>query len=81
MVNITVPIPQELYEKIKKYPQTDWNKITNKAIADYIERLEKTDGKIVSAEKLAGMLRESNLDVSCVDLDKAIECYEKAEKM
>jgi len=80
MVTITVPISQELCDKLKRYPQVDWNKIAEKAITDYIIHREKVDGKVVPAEKLADMLRDSNLGVSCVDLDKAFECYEKAEK-
>jgi len=38
-------------------------------------------GRVIKSKKLAGLLKNVNLDVSCVDLDKAVEFYEKARRL
>ena len=81
MVNVTISIPQELYDKMKKFSEVRWSEVVRKALSDYIGRLEIVEGGVVSSEKLAAMLKDSNLDVSCVDLDKAVEFYEKGRKL
>jgi len=81
MVNITVSIPEELYNKMKKYSEVKWSQVVRRALAEYIGRLEVMERGIVSSNDLAEMLRESNLDVSSISLEKAIECYEKAREL
>ncbi len=81
MVNITISIPQELCEKMKRYSEVKWSEVVRKALIEYIGRLEIVEGGVVSSEKLAAMLRDSNLDVSCVDLEKAVEYFEKGRKI
>ena len=81
MVNITISVPQELYDKMKKYSEVRWSEVVRKALADYVGRLEIVEGGVVSSEKLAEMLKEADLDVSCVDLEKAVEFYEKGRKL
>ena len=81
MVNITISVPQELYDKMKKYSEVRWSEVVRKALADYVRRLETVEGGVVSSEKLATMLKDANLDVSCVDLEKAVEYYEEAKKL
>jgi predicted CopG family antitoxin len=81
MVNITISIPQELYDKMKRYSEVRWSEVVRKALTEYVGRLEIVEGGIVSSEKLSEMLKEADLDVSCVDLDKAVEFYEKGRKL
>jgi len=81
MVNITISVPQELYDKMKRYSEVRWSEVVRKALAEYVGRLEIVEGGIVSSEKLSGMLKDSDLDVSCVDLEKAVEFYEKGRKL
>jgi len=38
-------------------------------------------GRVVSSKRLAVMLKNVNLDVSCVDSDQAVEFYEKARRL
>jgi hypothetical protein len=81
MVNITISIPQELCEKMKRYSEVKWSEVVRKALIEYIGRLEIVESGVVPSEKLAAMLRDSNLDVSCVDLEKAVEYFEKGRKL
>ena len=81
MVNVTISVPEELHDKMKRYSEVKWSEVVRKALADYIGRLEIVEGGVVSSEKLTAMLKDFNLDVSCVNLDKAIEYYEKGRKL
>jgi hypothetical protein len=81
MANITISIPEELYRKMKRYSEVKWSEVARKALADYVGRLEIVEGGVVPSEKLAAMLKDSNLDVACVGLEKAVEYYEKGRKL
>jgi predicted CopG family antitoxin len=81
MVNITVSIPEDLYNKMKKYSEVKWSEVVRKALVEYIGRLEVMERGVVSSEKLAEFLRESNLDVSSISLEKALEFYGKAREL
>jgi len=81
MVNITVSIPEDLYNKMKKYSEVKWSEVVRKALAEYIGRLEVMERGVASSDALAGMLRESDLDVSSVSLEKAMEYYAKAREL
>jgi len=81
MVNVTISIPQELHDKMKRFSEVRWSEVVRKALADYVGRLEIVEGGIVSSEKLGAKLKDANLDVSCVDLNKAVEYYEKGRKL
>ncbi|PIU58730.1 hypothetical protein COS86_07980 [Candidatus Bathyarchaeota archaeon CG07_land_8_20_14_0_80_47_9] len=78
MVNITVSIPQELYNKMKRYSEVKWSEVVRRALVEYVGRLEVVERGVVSSEDLASMLKESGLDVGSVGLDEAGKCYEKA---
>jgi hypothetical protein len=81
MANITISIPEELHRKMKRYSEVKWSEVIRKALTDYVGRLEIVEGGVVPSEKLATMLKDSNLDVACVDLEKAVENYEKGRKL
>jgi len=81
MVNVTVSIPEDLYDKMKKYSEVKWSEVVRKALADYVGRLEIIERGIVPSEKLATMLRESKLDVTSIDLEKALKYYSEGRKL
>ena len=62
---ITVEVPEELYEKMRRF-DVDWSSVVRKAIEDYIEGLEK-GGAAVPAEKLLEELVKRG--VSPLDLE------------
>jgi metal-responsive CopG/Arc/MetJ family transcriptional regulator len=81
MVNITVSIPEDLYRKMKKYSEVRWSEVVRKALVEYIGRLEVMERGVVPSEKLVELLRESGSDVSSIDLEKALDFYEKAREL
>jgi len=81
MPNITVSVPKDLYKKMKKYSEVKWSEVVRKALTEYIGRLETMERGVASSEELADLLRDSNLDVSSIGLEKAIEHYEMAREL
>lgn len=81
MANITISIPQKLREKMKKHSEVKWSEVVRKALTDYVDRLEEVEGGVVPIEKLAEELKDSGIDISTLDLDKAIEYYEEGRKL
>jgi Arc/MetJ-type ribon-helix-helix transcriptional regulator len=51
MVNMTIAIPGDLHEKMKKHTEIKWSEIARRAIREYIEELDKLD-KLTANSKL-----------------------------
>jgi metal-responsive CopG/Arc/MetJ family transcriptional regulator len=81
MANITISIPKELSEKMKRYSEVKWSEVVRKALANYVEHLEIVEGGVVPMRKLTKKLKDTGVDVSSVDLEKAIEYYEEGRKL
>ncbi len=81
MTNITISIPSELCEKMKKHAEVKWSEVVRKSIADYINKMEIIEGGVVPSSKLATMLKDSNLDLADITLDDTTEQYEKGRKL
>jgi metal-responsive CopG/Arc/MetJ family transcriptional regulator len=43
MANITLSLPEELYQKLKEHPEIRWSEIARKAIQQYLDELELLD--------------------------------------
>ena len=50
MPNITLSIPQELYEIMKKHKEIKWSEIARKALWDYAKKLELLDAFLSTSE-------------------------------
>ena len=81
MPNITISIPEETYKKMKEYSEVKWSEVVRKALTEYMGKLEATERRVVSSDELTKLLKESKLDVSSINLEKAIEHYEKAGEL
>ena len=81
MVNITISIPQELCEEMKRYSEVKWSEVVHKVLASYIDRLKIVEGGVVPMKKLAEKLKDSGVDTSSIDLEKAIKYCEEGRKL
>jgi len=81
MVNITISISPELSEKMKRHSEVKWSEVVRKAIVNYVDRLEIVEGGVVPMKKIAEKLKDSGVDVSKIDLEKAIKYYEEGRKL
>jgi len=81
MTNMTISIPSELYEKMKKHAEIKWSEVVRKSIADYINKIEIVKGGVVSSSIILAMLKDANLELSNIPLEKATEQYEKSSDL
>ena len=51
MANITLSLPEELYQKLKEHPEIRWSEVARKAIQQYLDELELLD-KLTSKSQL-----------------------------
>jgi metal-responsive CopG/Arc/MetJ family transcriptional regulator len=81
MTNMTISIPSELCEKMKKHAEVKWSEVVRKSIADYINKMEMVNGGVVPSSILVAMLKDSNLDLSNITVEKATEQYEESRDL
>ena len=53
MTNMTISIPSELCEKMKKHAEVKWSEVVRKSIADYINKMEIAQGGVVPSSILS----------------------------
>ncbi len=48
MVHITLSVPQDLYDKMRRHPEIKWTEVARKAIGEYLSKLgaKSTAGEI-----------------------------------
>ena len=51
MVNMTLALPKELHNMMKKYPEIKWSEIARRALREYAKKLEMLN-KIAEESKL-----------------------------
>ncbi len=81
MTNLTVAIPKNLCEKMKRHPEVKWSEVVRKALTDYVDRLEMAEGGVVPMKTLAKRMREKGVHVSKIDLQKAIKHYKEGREL
>ncbi|MFA4701940.1 hypothetical protein [Pyrococcus kukulkanii] len=80
MPNITLSIPQEIYEKMKKHKEIRWSEVARRAIVEYLEKIEK-GGLEISSEDLLKMLGEDfRKRIEEIPIEKYEEYYKKARE-
>ena len=81
MTNLTIAIPEVLSKRMKRHSEVKWSEVVRKALIDYVDRLEIIECGVISSEALVRKLKEKGIDVSEIDLDKAIKFYEEGRKL
>ncbi|HKM60755.1 MAG TPA: hypothetical protein VJY36_07790 [Candidatus Bathyarchaeia archaeon] len=66
---------------MKRYSEVKWSEVVRKAIASHVDRLEIVECGVVPMKKLAKKLKDSGVDTSSIDLEKAIKYYEEGRKL
>lgn len=74
MAHITLSVPDELYDEMKKHPEVKWTEIARTAIADYLNQLQGTSN---SKEILALLPLESRLKLKSLTEREAAKFFGK----
>jgi predicted CopG family antitoxin len=53
MTNLTLSVPDELYEEMKKHPEIRWSEVARQALAKKLDDLRRLDA-LLSGSKLTG---------------------------
>lgn len=51
MTNMTIGIPEDLRERMRKHPEIKWSEVARRAIRKYAERLDELD-RLTSGSRL-----------------------------
>ena len=75
MANITLSIPDDIKDKMKRYPEIKWSEVVRKAILAYL-------GKLMGSETLdtshyAKLAEAVGVDLGSISIDEAESHYEK----
>ncbi len=77
MAHITLSIPDEVYEKMKKHPEIKWSEVSRQSIIEKMTLL----GKTLKAEDLFKMLPiDAQKSIELLDEKKEIELYKKLKR-
>nr|MDO8063512.1 hypothetical protein [Candidatus Freyrarchaeum guaymaensis] len=77
MPNITLSVPKELYERMKKHREIRWSEVVRRAIVEYLERLEG-GGLEASSKELLGMVKGLEERIKKTPLEKYEAFFEDA---
>ena len=66
---------------MKRHSEVKWSEVVRKALVNYVDRLEILEGGVAPMKQLAKKLKDSGVDTSKIDLEKAIEYYEEGRKL
>jgi len=74
MPSITLTIPREIYDKMRRHPEVNWGEVVLRAIIDYLRRLE---GETTTDELLERLGEEHARELDEIDPGKAEEHYKR----
>ncbi len=77
MPNITLSIPDDIYRKMKKYSEIKWSEVVRRAIVDYLRKLEEIPTEVSTEDLLEELGSDFKKSLDELDLEKAIEGYQK----
>ena len=79
MTNVTFSVPDELYEKMKKYPEIKWSTLYRQMIEQYIDKLENPNSMPIT--ELRASLKHKGLSMEDLTHEQCIESYKKMREL
>jgi len=77
MAHLTLSVPKELYEEMRKHPEIKWSEVARTAISEYLSNLEATS---TSAEVLQMLSPESRMNLTNISPADARKFYSEMAK-
>ncbi len=79
MPNVTFSVPDELYERMKKYPEIKWSTLYRQMLEKYLDKLDHPN--IIPIAELRERLKKKGITMDDIPLGKAIETYNKMREL
>ncbi len=77
MANITLSIPDDIYEKMKRYKEVKWSEVARKAIIEYLKKIEESRKEVSTKDLLKELGENFERDIDKIDLKKFEKYYKK----
>jgi len=72
MPNVTLSVPEEVYQKMKKRSDVRWSEVARRAIVNQLERLEGPAEFRTSSEELRNMLANAGVRLERISVARAV---------
>jgi len=72
-VTITVRVPRELAEKMRRHREVNWSEVVRRSIEEYLERLEEAEGEESGARLARRLLARGLEDRDLEPLEPGVE--------
>ncbi|MFQ6076352.1 MAG: hypothetical protein ACE5Z5_09515 [Candidatus Bathyarchaeia archaeon] len=79
MPNLTVSIPKDLYERMKRRRDVRWSEVVRRAIREHLDRLEL--GGVAETRGLMKIIGEAGVSLEEISVDKAVEHYKRMREL
>ncbi len=79
MANITLSIPNDIRERMKKHPEIKWSEVVRRAILEYLDKLVGSD--TFEPDHYVKLAEKAGVDLEAIPLDRAKSHYEKMREM
>ena len=76
---MTISIPKELHEKMKKHSEVKWSEVARRSLAEYLEKL--TPLETIDASDLLNIINETGVSIDTIPLSKASKHAEKMRNL
>jgi len=75
MPNLTIAVPKELFERMRRHREVKWSEVLRRAIAEYLRSLEGAE--VVDVSELRKVVSDTGISLDEISLERAIEHYRK----
>lgn len=75
MANITLSLPDDVRERMRKYPEIKWSEVVRRAILEYLDKLMGSE--TLDSSHYAELAKRIGVNLESISLDKAEEHYKK----
>ena len=75
MANLTLSIPDDMRERMRKYPEIKWSEVVRKAILEYLDKLMGSE--TYDSSHYARLAKQTGVNLESIPLDEVEKHYKK----
>ena len=79
MANLTLSIPDDTRERMRRYPEIKWSEVVRKAILEYLDKLMGSE--TYDSSHYARLAEHTGVNLESISMDKAEKHYKKMRNL
>lgn len=79
MANITLSIPDDIRENMRKYPEIKWSEVVRKALLEYLDKLRGSE--TYDSSRYIKLAERTGVDLESISMEKAEKHYKKMREL